>query len=584
MPAAILWSLGVVLFKMVAGRHPYQGRNQKEVIQSILETDLDVQSLLPPQAASLAPVLQRVLQREPDFRYLSAVYMQGELQALAGRPVEKESVFTPAAITSSIYDIEEEPSSKRETSVAILPFRDLSPGLDQAYFCQGMTEDLIHHLTGISGLRVTSRDSAFRESLDKGEMDAQGLGQRLGVEHVLQGSVGTSAKQLRITVQLSRVSDGSFLWSERYRRDREGIFAVQDDITRKIAAALEMELVGPAAETDELVEDLESLHLNFEAHNLYLKGRYFWNKRDEEALRQGIDYFNQAIREEPRYSRAYAGLADSYAMLGIYGANPPGDVMPLAEDAAEQALSMDDRLAEVYVSRALTRAHHRWDFKGAEADFQRALELDPFYATAYQQYAMSCLIPQGRFREAFAQLQRARELDPLSLPINTSFGLWCYHSRRFAAAEEEYTRALDIDASFVRIRLFLAQVYLAQGKGPMALAEIEKAQEYALEGPTLRAALAHAYACLDHREMARQILGELQEAAQTRYISPTFIAQIHLGLDEQGLALHALEDAYRQRSADLIWLGVHPIFDPLRKEPDFHNLLQRLGLPRRVSV
>lgn len=583
-----LWSLGVVLFRMAAVSSPFQGRNQQEVIQNILQTDPDISGQLPDESAILAPILQRVLHREPDFRYLGAVYLQRDLQALAGQPMEKDTVFTPSTltdVTDTLDFITGSTPNLRETSVAILPFRDLSPEGDQDYFCQGMTEELIHHLTGIAGLRVISRDSALRSPLvdEPTAEDSRDLGRQLGVEHVLQGSVSKSGDQLRVTARLMRVDDGSQLWSERYQQEVADVFAIQDDITRKIAAALEMELAGLDAEAELEAED-ELVNLSFEAHNLYLKGRYFWNKRDDESVHRGIEFFNRALQEEPRYPRAYAGLADSYAMLGIYGMASPSEIMPLAEDAAEQALAMDPRLAEVYVSRALVKAHYRWDFEDAEADFQRALELDPFYATAYQQYAMACLIPLGRFHEAFAQLRRARDLDPLSLPINTSFGLCCYHSRRFAAAEAEYTRALEIDTSFVRIRLFLGQVYLAQGKGAMAVAEIDSAQELAVEGLPLRAALAHAYACLGRREQARQILQELQEAATERYVSPTFIAQIHVGLGEHGLAVHALEDSYRQRSSDLIWLGVHPVFDPLRKEPAFHHLLQRLRLPRRLAL
>ena len=461
-----------------------------------------------------------------------------------------------------------------EPSIAVLPFEDFSDTRDQDYFCSGMAEELIHLLTRVEGLRVASRSAA---AWTTGKENSRELARRLRVGHVLEGSVRKMGARLRVTVKLNRVSDGRYLWTQQYDRELRDLFDIQDEMARSIVAALEVTLIGNPP-----VSRPETGSSNFEAHNLYLKGRYHWNKRDQEEIVRGIEYFRQAIAEEPQYARAYAGLADSYAMLGIYGTERPLEVMPKASEAAEKALLLDDSLAEVYVSRALVRAHFDWDFDRAEGDFRKALERDTWYATAHQQYAMACLIPTSRFDDAFDQLRRARELDPLSLPIHTSLGLALFFSRQYEAAAEEFERVLEVDETFVRLHMFLGQVHEARGDFEAALLEMLQAVELAAGAPTVTAALGHTYARLGEELRARRLLDRLKEVARSQPVPATYQAQVHLGLGEYDLAMHCLDEAWRQKSADLIWLGVHPLYDPLRKEPRFHELLRKLGLPRRL--
>ena len=571
-----IWSLGVVLYKMLVGVAPFRGISLPELADAIQQQDPSpLPSDLEDDAPGLFSVLRWALAKNVEDRYQSAHEMQRDLETVA-------RLLAPAsdAEITQILQVGEssEPSkplepTSPEPSIAVLPFKDLSRGGDQEYFCSGMAEELIHLLTRIEGLRVASRSAAHYTAGTRGSRE---IGKRLQVGHVLEGSVRKAGKKLRVTVMLIRIADDYYLWSESYERELEDLFDIQDEIAHAIVAALEVTLIGGPPESRP-----DTGGQNFEAHNLYLKGRYHWNKRSKEEIELGIDYFERAIAEEPRYARAYAGLADSYAMLGIYGAEHPDQVMPQAEQAAERALALDDSLAEVYVSRALVRAHFDWDFDRAENDFRQALMRDTWYATSHQQYAMACLIPQSRFEDAFDQLRRARQLDPLSLPIHTSLGLAFYFSRQFEAAAEEYARVLEVGDTFVRLHMFLGQVHEARGDLDKALVEMLQAVDLADGAPSVSAALGHTYARLGQEKHARTFLARLHDAARKRYVSPTLLAQVHLGLGDHELAIHHLEEAWRLRSADLIWLGVHPLYDPLRKEPRFHGLLRKLKLPRR---
>jgi tetratricopeptide (TPR) repeat protein len=317
-----------------------------------------------------------------------------------------------------------------------------------------------------------------------------------------------------------------------------------------------------------------------QAYELYLKGRYCWHKRTERSLLKGIAYFEQAIERDPHFALAFAGLADSYAVLCIYGQLPPGEGMPRARAAALNALELNASLAEAYAALGCVKAVYDWNWSAAERHFQHALLLNPQHPTAHHRYAVDCLIPLARFAEASAELAQARALDPLSLVINTSIGLPLYFARRYEDATAEFLKALDLDPSFGIAHYFLGQVYVQRQMFDEAIAAFQKAIELVGPSAEVSAALAHAYGASKQRAQARVRLADLLRESETRYVSPCLLAQIYLGLDQPEKALECLERAYDGRAADLIWLKVRPVFDAVRSDGRFRALLTRVGLGR----
>ena len=595
--ATDVWSLGVVIYEMVADHYPFQDQTTTDVLASILMAAPPPLTEYWPQAPEeLERIVMKALAKDREDRYKAAGDLLIDLRLLKqrlevesemariGRPVGDVTIeesagwarLAAAGVQKSRFTRSANESTRRRQSheaidsLAILPLMNTSKDPEREYLSDGITESIINTLSQIPELRVMARSTVFRY---KGrEVDPLEVGRALNVSAILTGQVLQWGQSLIIKAELVDVADGSQLWGEQYDRKPGDILAIQREISREITAKLRLKLSG------EQKQRLEKRHTeNINAYQFYLKGRYFWNKRTEQGLKKGIEFFNQAIEEDPLYALAYVGLADSYNMLAAYNLSQPRAVLSRAKAAAESALEIDNLLAEAHTSLARVRADYDWDWPAAEQEFKRALELNPNYATAHHWYALH-LMAMGHFEEATAEINRAQQIDPLSLSINASIGLPFYWSRRNDEAIEQFRRTLELDQSFALAHVLLGQAYAQKGMFDQAIAELIKARE--LDDTTrARAILGYTLAVAGRKDEAVRILGELQELASQKYVSAYFRVLIHTALGERDQALEWLEKAYEERSEWLVWLKVDPKLDSLRSDPRFTSLVQRVGLP-----
>ena len=456
-------------------------------------------------------------------------------------------------------------------SLAVMPLVNESKDPNMEYLGDGITESIINSLSQLHQLRVMARSTVFRYK-DRG-VDPQEVGNHLGVRAVLTGRVLNVSDHLIIKVELVHVSDGSQLWGEQYNRSLTDIFTVEEEISKEISEKLRLRL------SDEQKKKLSKRHTdNTEAYQLYLKGRYYWNKRTDSDLKKSILFFEQAIAKDPTYALAHVGLADSFNILGYYGYLSPREGFSKAKVAAVRALEIDEALAEGHNSLAFVRLLYDWDWQDAERQFKRALKLNPGYATAHHWYAEH-LAAMDRPDEALAQMKRALELDPLSLIINTLAGWVYYRARNYDQAITELQRTLEMDANFVPAHLFLGWSYEQKGLYKEAISEFESARQFSESGTIALAGLGHVYASSGQTSKARKVLSELKELSKTSFVSPYDIALIYVALGDRDKAFEWLDKAYESRSEMLVWSKIDPMLDPIRTDPRFVDLLQRVGLP-----
>jgi TolB-like protein len=475
-----------------------------------------------------------------------------------------------AAIASYLY-------FTRGDSIAVMPFSfaNADPNVmadpDREYLSDGITESIINSLSQLHNLKVIARNSVFRY---KGkEIDAQAVGRELGVRTVLTGRIVQRGDQLTISAELIDVGDNKQVWGEKYERKILDLLTVQKEIAKKVSENLRLRLTGE----EQKLANKDYTH-NVEAYQLYLKGRYFWlNKRTEERLRKSIEYFNQAIEIDPNYALAYSGLADGYVVLGLFYILPPTEAFTRAKAAATRALELDDKLAEAWASMSVVKLFYEWDWPGYEREVTRALELNPNYAAAHYEYAQY-LAAMGRFDEAVREARRAQELDPLSSAINTTVAWIFYFARDYDEAIERYRKVIEIDPNYFLAHRKLGVAYLQKKMNKEAIAEIQKSRSLSEESVEEIAYLGYAYAVAGERNEAEQVVGELREQSKLRYVSPYLMALIYTGLDEKDQAFAWLEKAFEERSNNLIFLKVEPIFDPLRSDPRFTDILRRMNL------
>ena len=462
------------------------------------------------------------------------------------------------------------PNSK---SIAVLPFENLSHDPDNAYFADGIQEEILTRLSRIADLKVISRTSTQRYKTAPNNLSE--IAKQLGVANILEGTVQRAADQVRVNVQLINAQNDSHLWADKYDRKLADIFAVESEIAAKIAETLQAKLTG--AEQHAIATRPTE---NSEAYQLYLKGRYFWNKLTPEGFQKAIEYFQQALEKDPAYALAYVGLADSYEMLGFWGVLPPREMWPKGKAAALKALELDDNLAEAHVALGWVSFTYDWDWPAAEKHFEQALALNPTSPAAHHWWHSIYLGALGRSDEALAEAKRALDLDPVSPVINHNVAEQLYRARRFDQAIEQCRKTLEMDPSFPQTHSLLGRAYLAKGMYREALAEMEKYLALSPRNPAALASLAYAHARSGERNQALRVLDELGSLSNQRHVPSYWFAIVYAGLDEKDRAFAWLEKAYAERDGSLPMLKANPAWDPLRSDPRFADLVRRVGLPQ----
>jgi eukaryotic-like serine/threonine-protein kinase len=548
-----VWAFGCVLFELLAGRRPFPGATVAEIIAAVLKTEPDWRALPAETPARVADLIRRCLEKSA----------QGRVQDIADARAGLEGALRAPAIRGA-------PESESAIhSLAVLPFANTSGDPEMEYLSDGLTDSIISNLSQLPQLRVMARSAVFRH---KGE-EPQQAGRALGVGAVLTGKVLQRGETLLISAELVDVAGGWQLWGAQYRRKAGDIFAMEEDIAKEIAEKLRLKL------TPEKERLLARRHTeNVEAYHLYLKGRFYWGKRTEEGLYKAIQHFRQAIELDPMYALAYAGLAEGYVPLLVYGHLAPKEAAPKALAAARTALEIDPELPEARTVVGGLKASYDWDLEGAEKEIRAAVELDPKYPRARQVLA-EYLTTTSRFAEAEEEAKQALQLDPLALSLNAFMAMTYFFARRYEDAIEHGRRTVEMDPSFFPGYFYLGLAYQLSGKFAEAAAALEQARVLSNHSTLMIATLGGIFAQWGKQEQARSILRELQELGLRKYVSQVFVAAIYTGLGDHDRALSCLEAAFEDRCFWLLrGVKVDARFDRLRDEARFQNLVQRMGL------
>lgn len=592
-PRSDIFSLGLLLYEMATGRQAFSGGTGGVIIEAILtRAPTPVRSINSEIPQGLEQVINQAIDKNIAHRYQHAADIRADLQRLQQGP---DSGWVPglqSTASSATVPVSGPPSgseqptreattqttairrtrvSKIIDSIAVLPFENTSRETEHEYLSDGIAASLINTLATVPKLRVMAQSTVFRY---KGRaIDPQVVGHELNVRAVLTGRIIQSGESLRIGVELVDVPTGSQLWGGQFNRKPGDIFAIQDEISAEISEKLRVKLTR--SEKNRLTKRQTN---DAEAYRLYLKGRHHWDRWTEDGFYKAIDHFQQAVDRDPSYALAYAAIAESYVLLGWNSYLPPKEAYPKAKLAAMRALRLDSDLGEAHTPMAAVLWLYDWQWREAEFEFQRSLGLSPAYPTANHWYA-ECVMTMGRQAEAIKMMKKSQELDPLSLIISVAIGWANYMARRYDESLEQLRRTAELEPHYPMTYWILGLLLRKMGRYQDALGEGEKGVSYSGGSPIMRAALAQTFGAAGETEKARQILNELTDLSGHRYVSPYFLAGIHVGLGENEHAIECLEKAYEDHSHWLIYLHIDPSMDPLRSHPHFLDLVQRVGLP-----
>ena len=614
-----IFSLGVVLYQMVAGRLPYEGKTTTEVLAEIISEHEP-----PPLArysrevpVELERIVSKALRKDRDERYQTIKDLLLDLQSLKQElefkkklersMSQKSETFTDKREQASTIGAQATTGIREATnltqlnrrhiliaavltlaavtgaylyfggtrrgaidSIAVLPLVNASNNPDTEYLSDGISESLINSLSRLPGVKVIASTSSLRY---KGkEVDPKEVARTLGVEAILTGRVSQRDDNLLINVELIRAEDKTQIWGEQYDRKTTDVLSVQREIAREITSNLRLKLSG--AEQGRVTKHYTE---NPEAYQLYLKGRFYWNKRTGDAAKKAVEYFQQAIEIDPNYALAYAGLADAYQLLNLFADVSPQEAFPKAKAAAKRALELDETLAEAHTSLASSLFFYDRNYPEAEREYQRAIQLNPNYATAHHWYGVTYLAKMQRFDEAIAEMKRAQELDPLSLAINADVGNTYTQARQYDKAIEQLRKAIEMDQSFYFAHAQLGMAYQMKHDFQDAIAEYQKARELN-DDPFVLALLGNVYAASGRRDEALRILDQLKQLSKQRFVYAYGIALVYAGLGDKDQAFQWLEKSLQDHEARINRLKVDPFFDSLRSDPRYGDLIHRIGL------
>ena len=598
-----IYSLGCVLYEMLTGRPPFTSSGPALFTSHLTDEPPPARSIRAAVPEAVDAALRRALAKRPADRFATAK----ELAEAIGRSREKQLVerirtrgsskvvrrwlfrrrsraLLLVAVLALLLPIGYgflSPlwSGRRLSghgaaprSIVVVPFQDQGGDPGDRYFAEGMAEELSNALTKVEGLRVIARGAGSRADTSP---DAVMLARAHDAETALRGTVRRAGGRIRVATQLVDARDGSVIWGETFTADSAKLFELQDEISRAVVRALRLRL-GAGAGT--LVRRPTA---DLEAYDLYLRGRWFWNRRTVDGLRQSVSFFERAIARDSTLALAWAGLADAYILLGSpeYAGMLPSDAMPKGRAAAERALALDDELAEAHASLANVLENYDYDFAGAEREYLRAIEIEPRYPTAHQWYAFQ-LAAHGRFDESLAHMRQALELAPLDGVLQTSYARVLYFRRDFEASLAQYRKAIELDSTFITARIGYGMALQGAGRYADAVAELQRVAE--MTGgrhPIVYPLLGHALARAGQRSEAERILAGMRQRERTGYVPPELIALVAIGLGDRDLAFRYLGKAREARSSLLIYLKVEPFIDPLRGDPRLAPLGRSIGLP-----
>ena len=596
-----LFSLGLVLYEMSTGQRAFTGGTSGVIFDAILNrAPIPPARLNPAIPLQMELIISKAMEKDRELRYRTASDIRADLQRLkrdtdsaralpysptrSSRQVVRRHWphFLWAAILVLVllllaFDVGGlrqrlfgGSGASHIDSIAVLPFANLSNDPKTEYLSDGITESLINSLSQLPNLAVMSRNTVFRYK--SATTDPQKVGRDLHVRAILTGRVIQSGDELLISVNLEDVENSRQIWGEQYNRKLSSLVSVQQEIAADIYGRLRPRLAG---EEKKLLAKRPTE--NAEAYQLYLQGLFYWNKWTQGDFMKAADFFTQAVQKDPRYALAYAGLADTYSQLGDTGYVPPSEAWPKAKVAATQALDIDDSLPEAHTSLGLVKEHFDWDWTGAEREFKRAIELNPNSATAHHWYG-DYLSNMGRFEEGMHETKKALELDPLSLIINTSLGWQFYLAGQNEQAVEQLRKVLDIDPKFSPARRILEEVYAHMGKQKEAVAERERALSLS-GGPELAASIEEDFTKSGYKGVLQSWLEGLTELSKHSYVSSYSIAESYMRMGEKQKAFEWLEKAYEEHDSGLVSLAVEPMFQSIRSDAKFKEIVRRMKLP-----